>query len=76
MKGPGILEYRVAHNLIKSHAKAYRVYQKEFADNQKGKVGITLNVDWYEPTVFNDTSHIEVVMHLGTRNPKPENPTF
>ena len=24
-----------------------------------GKVGITLNVDWYEPAVFNATEHIE-----------------
>ena len=24
-----------------------------------GKVGITLNVDWYEPAVFNATEHVE-----------------
>ena len=24
-----------------------------------GQVGITLNVDWYEPTIFNETSHVE-----------------
>ena len=38
MKGPGILEYKVAHNLIRSHAKAYRVYQNEFAETQQGIV--------------------------------------
>ena len=80
MKGPGILEYKAAHNLIRAHAKAYRVYQNEFAESQQGKnesslvflmlwlnlffnhlgkVGITLNVNWFEPLVFNDTEHIE-----------------
>ena len=37
MKGPGILEYKAAHNLIRAHAKAYRVYQNEFAESQQGK---------------------------------------
>ena len=36
MKGPGILEYKVAHNLIRSHAKAYRIYQNDFLDSQAG----------------------------------------
>ena len=36
MKGPGILEYKAAHNLIRSHAKAYRIYQNEFLDSQAG----------------------------------------
>ena len=35
MKGPGILEYKVVHNLIRSHAKAYRLYQNEF-QSQRG----------------------------------------
>ena len=37
IRGPGILEYRAAHNLIRSHAKAYRVYQSEFYPIQQGK---------------------------------------
>ena len=36
MKGSGILEYKAAHNLIRAHAKAYRVYQNEFAVSQQG----------------------------------------
>merc|ERR1712223_2381741 len=59
MKGPGILEYKVAHNLIRSHAKVYRVYQNEFFASQGGKVGITLNMNWAEPAIFNDSSHVE-----------------
>nr|XP_022342919.1 uncharacterized protein LOC111136393 isoform X1 [Crassostrea virginica] len=47
--GRGDRIYKVAHNLIKSHAKAYRAYEKEFKDKQKGQVGITLNTDWQVP---------------------------
>ena len=59
IKGPGTLEYHAAHNLIKSHAKAYRVYQDEFVSSQDGIVGITLNMGWGEPAVYNDSSHVE-----------------
>ena len=34
--GRGDRIYKVAHNLIKSHAKAYRAYENEFKDKQKG----------------------------------------
>ena len=34
--GRGDRIYKVAHNLIKSHAKAYRAYEKEFKSTQKG----------------------------------------
>ena len=37
IKGPGILEYKVAHNLIRAHGKAYRLYQNEFFSNQQGR---------------------------------------
>ena len=37
-KGPGILDYKAAHNLIRAHAKAYRVYQNEFYETQKGEI--------------------------------------
>ena len=29
--------------------KAYRLYEKDFKAAQEGKVGITMNTDWYEP---------------------------
>ncbi len=47
--GKGTHCYTAAHNMIRAHAKAYRVYQKEFRPTQKGKVGISLNVNWAEP---------------------------
>ena len=36
---PGISDkqYIVAHNLIKAHAKAYRLYQADFKSQQQGK---------------------------------------
>ena len=36
IKGEGILDYRAAHNLIRAHAKAYRLYHREFYAQQKG----------------------------------------
>ena len=53
------MEYQAGHNLIRSHAKAYRLYQDEFVDSQNGQVGITLNMNWDEPAVYNDSSHVE-----------------
>ena len=58
MKGPGILEYKVVHNLILAHARAYRLYHKEFHASQRGQVGITLNIDWYQPHNETDIEHI------------------
>lgn len=34
--GPGTTVYVATHNLIKAHAKAYRVYDTEFRHTQKG----------------------------------------
>lgn len=33
-----IRDYRCVHNVLKAHAKAYRVYEKEFKLTQKGNV--------------------------------------
>ncbi|KAK1418705.1 hypothetical protein QVD17_27851 [Tagetes erecta] len=41
--------YIVAHNLINCHAAAYRKYEQAFQDAQKGKVGITLDVNFFKP---------------------------
>ena len=34
--GIGTLVYQAAHNQIRAHARAYRTYQREFADQQAG----------------------------------------
>ena len=36
-----------------------RLYQREFATTQNGKVGITLNIDWAEPANRKDGDHLE-----------------
>ncbi|XP_060945076.1 lactase/phlorizin hydrolase-like [Limanda limanda] len=46
---PGIAPYRVAHNLIKAHARAYHTYDDKYRTSQGGLVSIALNADWIEP---------------------------
>ncbi|KAF7660856.1 hypothetical protein LDENG_00274200 [Lucifuga dentata] len=46
---PGDAPYRVAHNLIKAHAKAYHTYDEKYRKSQGGAVSIALNADWIEP---------------------------
>jgi lactase-phlorizin hydrolase len=47
--GPGTFTYTAGHNLILAHARAYRLYEKEFKATQGGRAGITLNINWYLP---------------------------
>ena len=41
--------YIAAHNLIRAHAKAYRIYESKYKQVQDGIVGITLSTEWAEP---------------------------
>jgi len=60
---PGIRDsdqpYQCAHTIIKSHAKAYRLYDKTYRQSQGGVVGITLDSGWYEPKDPSNPSHVE-----------------
>ncbi|XP_028292667.1 lactase-phlorizin hydrolase isoform X2 [Gouania willdenowi] len=49
VKDPGAAPYRVAHNLILAHAKAYHTYDDKYRKSQHGQVSIALNADWVEP---------------------------
>ncbi|XP_046546593.1 lactase-phlorizin hydrolase-like [Haliotis rubra] len=49
LKEPATYPYIVAHNIIKSHAKAYHLYNDDFRKTQKGHVGIVLNINFVGP---------------------------
>jgi lactase-phlorizin hydrolase len=49
--------YQCAHNVIKAHALAWRLYDEEFRPSQNGQVGITLNCDWPEPLDPDNPAH-------------------
>ncbi|XP_050215153.1 beta-glucosidase 12-like isoform X2 [Mercurialis annua] len=47
--------YIVNHNLLFAHATAARLYREKFQVNQKGKIGVTVVSNWYEP--YNSEDH-------------------
>ncbi|XP_059056668.1 myrosinase 1-like [Achroia grisella] len=48
-----------AHYMLLAHAKAYRLYEKEFKPRQNGRVGITLDAFWADPKNSTDPLDIE-----------------
>ncbi|XP_045496995.1 myrosinase 1-like isoform X1 [Colias croceus] len=52
--GSGFEDYLCGHNVLRAHGKVYRMYQQEFAETQKGHVGITLDFAWQEPATTSD----------------------
>ncbi|XP_027134745.1 lactase-phlorizin hydrolase [Larimichthys crocea] len=44
-----VASYQVTHNILKSHAEAWHIYDDKYRKTQSGKVGIALNSDWAEP---------------------------
>ncbi|CAG9858751.1 unnamed protein product [Phyllotreta striolata] len=45
----GLKEYECSHNLLRAHAKAYRVYDEEFRSKQNGQISIVLDSMWFGP---------------------------
>ncbi|XP_078513290.1 klotho [Lissotriton helveticus] len=43
------ITYTSGHNLLKAHALAWHLYDKEFRKAQRGKISIALQADWVEP---------------------------
>lgn len=50
---PADAPYRIAHNLLKAHARAYHTYDVKYRKTQHGLVSISLNADWIEPLDVN-----------------------
>nr|AGP76181.1 beta-glucosidase 1 [Sphaerotermes sphaerothorax] len=46
---PGIGDYLASHTVLVAHANIYPLYEREFKQQQQGKVGIALGHDWCEP---------------------------
>ncbi|KAD6453208.1 hypothetical protein E3N88_07913 [Mikania micrantha] len=53
--------YLVAYNLLNAHAAAYRKYQEDFKDAQKGQVGITLDTNFFKPFNGNNADDVKAV---------------
>jgi len=47
--GMGTTSYQAAHNQIRAHGRAYRLYESKYKAEQGGVCGITCNVNWAEP---------------------------
>ncbi|XP_069681386.1 myrosinase 1-like [Periplaneta americana] len=45
----GIGVYLSSHNMIKAHARAYRLYDTKYRSVQQGKVSLTIPILWSEP---------------------------
>ncbi|CAH1392278.1 unnamed protein product [Nezara viridula] len=45
----GVGDYIATHNILKSHAKVYRMYDKEFRPTQKGKISFSFDGPFVKP---------------------------
>ena len=62
----GFGEYLCVHNVMKAHARAYRIYEKEFKPKQKGEVGFLVNSSGYMPKNPGDMLSVEVAFQFNT----------
>nr|AGP76180.1 beta-glucosidase [Rhynchotermes bulbinasus] len=56
---PGIGDYLTSRTVLIAHANIYHMYEREFKQQQKGKIGITLTGFWCEPLTPDFTERCE-----------------
>ncbi|XP_047578460.1 lactase/phlorizin hydrolase [Lutra lutra] len=49
LSDPGVASFKVAHLVLKAHARVWHHYNSHYRLQQQGRVGIVLNSDWAEP---------------------------
>nr|XP_033803152.1 lactase-phlorizin hydrolase [Geotrypetes seraphini] len=59
VKDPGLAPYRIAHRLLKTHAKVYHTYDQKYRNRQRGVISLSLNTEWVEPKTLEDHRDIE-----------------
>ncbi|KFP32576.1 Lactase-phlorizin hydrolase, partial [Colius striatus] len=59
VKDPGSAPYRVAHILLKAHARVYHTYDRKYRASQGGVIALCPNIDWAEPKTPSDPRDVE-----------------
>lgn len=57
-------QYLAGHSIIKSHARAWHVYNDNYRQTQGGQCGITLNSNWAEPQIPTNPDHIDAAVRI------------
>lgn len=52
--------YACGHNVLKAHARAYRIYDREFRRTQNGKIGIVIPCGGQMPKIPGDNASVEL----------------
>ncbi|KAL1506317.1 hypothetical protein ABEB36_005705 [Hypothenemus hampei] len=55
--------YICAHNLLRAHAKVYRLYESKYKATQKGRVSMVMDESWSEPA-SNSSADIEAAERI------------
>ncbi len=53
------LKQECTYIVLKSHARAYRLYEREFKQWQNGEVGIVIDSEFYQPDDPFNPTHTE-----------------
>ncbi|XP_075465616.1 lactase/phlorizin hydrolase-like isoform X1 [Ascaphus truei] len=56
---PGFAPYRVAHRLLKVHARVYHTYDEKYRKSQGGVISLSLNTEWVEPKNHKEPRDLE-----------------